>query len=349
MNSTSSWPYEHVQRFSLTHACAGTARAFLSEFGFVVFADVLCAAQCDRAMDRFWEWMAEVTGSRVRRGEISSYEHWPPSIDGTAILSYNGIGQSEFCWSVRDQTTVESAFATLWGQGELIASFDGAVMARAWQTHPQWRTQENWFHVDQHPLARPGFECVQGLVNLLDSTETSAGNLLIPKSHLQFQRYATDYPDLMTAMAQDTDYFVLPSEDPLVTQAPALARQIHLQRGDLLCWDSRTAHCNTPGTDGKAVDRINGLTRAAVLVCMTPRGRASDTTIAARKAAATEQITTTHWPHRFYATHRHDDWTHHQRNADPIRFPAAPANMTPRRLRLIGYTNEEVRRLSEAD
>ena len=47
----------------------------------------------------------------------------------------------------------------------------------------------------------------------------------------------------------------------------------------------------------------SGLLRAALFVCMTPASKASPAIISARRAAVERSVSTTHWPHKFVATH----------------------------------------------
>jgi hypothetical protein len=57
----------------------------------------------------------------------------------------------------------------------------------------------------------------------------------------------------------------LPASDRL------LVMTAHLEPGDLFLWDDRTLHCNASGHPGYPTPP-DSLSRAAVLVCMAPRG-----------------------------------------------------------------------------
>ena len=48
----------------------------------------------------------------------------------------------------------------------LGVSFDGMALWRPWKLNPAWKTNRggSWLHIDQHPITRPGFHCVQSLV-----------------------------------------------------------------------------------------------------------------------------------------------------------------------------------------
>jgi len=312
------------------------AAVHLHERGYVVFDSVISPAECEQALNHFWDWIGEVTGERVVRGWLESYRHWPPALDRGAILAYCGIGQSEFCWGVRDRPKVRKAFSTLWQEDDLLVSFDGACVMRPWHYEPSWKSHESWFHVDQHPGQRPGFDCIQGLVNLLPMDSDGACNQLIEGSHHVFSDYARRYPETVAALPVDEDYFELPTDDPVISDPSVTPMQILLRPGDMLCWDSRTAHCSSPGSSGQAVDNSHQLSRAAVFVCMVPRTKANDTLIKTRKKAVSLQVTTTHRPHVYNPTHKYSDWRIRLQRGDTLPYPAHPATLTAARRKLIG-------------
>lgn len=73
--------------------------------------------------------------------------------------------------------------------------------------------------------------------------------------------------------------------------------------GDLILWDSRTVHCNTPCLDHPAPETgqpFKDLIRAVCYVCMTPKRWATNAVLAERRRAVVGLVGTTHWPHEFY-------------------------------------------------
>ena len=51
------------------------AAVHLHERGYVVFDSVISPAECEQALNHFWDWIGEVTGERVVRGWLESYRH----------------------------------------------------------------------------------------------------------------------------------------------------------------------------------------------------------------------------------------------------------------------------------
>ena len=108
-----------------------------------------------------------------------------------------------------------------------------------------WLTDGGWYHVDQNALrpGRQGKVCVQGLVTLCDADETTGGLVVVPGSH--------KHHDAMCARSKIAksvgDFLPVPADDPVMiggdSPGPCL---VCARAGDLIVWDSRTVHCNTP-------------------------------------------------------------------------------------------------------
>jgi hypothetical protein len=195
---------------------------------------------------------------------------------------------------------------------------DGIVL---WQSqHPP--TDAGWFHIDQNPIHKPKFECVQGLVNLLPVTRTTGGNALVPQSHHLFPQHYTGasgddenslhsspclqfYHDRLEELKGD-DWMEI---DPLDTTvlSPDNIISCLLGPGDLLLWDSRLVHCSYPGQSPvpKSDSDISnhhpnhhGLSRAATIVSMMPQSKCSSQVLEQRRQAVDSARTLTHWANK---------------------------------------------------
>ena len=163
---------------------------------------------------------------QVDRDDLATWgeENWPFSVEG-GIMPALWVGQSAPQWRVRGAPRVKQAFAAVWGTEELLTSFDGMALWRPWQLNPDWRTNAggSWLHIDQHPITRPGFQCVQGLVNLLPMSEATGGNCLIPGSHTDFAELPVKYEGRLSKLPLSLDHFRYPTKDPLlVTHSPLI-------------------------------------------------------------------------------------------------------------------------------
>ncbi len=336
--------YTRPRRFSLSDGAS--AQRFLADEGYVIYRDVLSPAECCSGMALLWDWL-EALGTGIDRGRPETWcdERWPPSVSGAGILPYCGIGQSDAMWYVRTRPAVRRAFEQVWGTRELLVSYDGCCLFRPWADDPERRTNAGWYHVDQNPTRKPGFECVQGLVNLLPTSTATGSTVLLPRSHLEFPRLAERYAD-SPRMRSGEDFISLGADDPLIDAAAPPPLCAHLEPGDLLLWDSRTVHCSTPGVlDARAPPPpSNRLLRAVAFVCMTPRNRASEAVLRSRKEALMNGVTTTHWPHHYQPTHAYSSYEElgsvaGRGNATPTGGPRL--RLTAPIARLVGYTEEE--------
>jgi Phytanoyl-CoA dioxygenase (PhyH) len=324
--------YVVVPRFK---AGSPESLAYLREHGYVVIAKALDDAQAARALELTWDYL-EALGTGIERADPATWgdERWPTAAHG-GILPGHGIGHSAAQWFIRGAPAIKQAFAAIWDDDDLLVSFDGMALWRPWAINEDWKTNRGgaWLHIDQHPITRPGFHCVQGLVSLLPTSPEVGGNVLIPGSHRDFAKIPEVYPQRLARLPADLDHFRFPADDPLLGGTPAIT--CHMEAGDLLLWDSRTIHCSSASdTPAPVKDR---LIRAASLVCMMPRRLTSPEVLEDRKRAVEQVISTTNWTDRFINA---DHFAPLLAEPHPERFhrPAAPA-LTPEQRRMVGYAS----------
>ena len=319
--------YTHVERFE---AGSPASTAYLAEHGFVVVAEALDQAQTATALRMTWEYL-EGLGTGIDRNDPTTWgdDRWPVSVHG-GIIPSQGIGHSEAQWFIRTTPAVKQAFAAVWDTDDLLVSFDGMALWRPPSVEPAWRTNRggSWLHIDQHPIGRPGFHCVQGLVSLMPTSPSRGGNVVVPGSHKLFASIPERYRERLARIDSSIDHFRFPSDDPQLAETPPI--MCHLEAGDLLLWDSRTIHCSSPGDGSIAED---GLTRAVSLVCMMPRSRSNESVIAKRRSAVDDRTSTTNWSDRFINADRFPQVM----AADTSRFVLPPVpKLTPDQRALIG-------------
>lgn len=274
---------------------------FLDEHGYVVVKGVANAAEVAQAKSLLWGFFE--SRADMRQDEPASWTNARFSAVGdptTGIVWGNGIGQSEACWYVRTRPRVKRAFARIWGTDELITSFDGANAFRPYHARGAGahRTMGGWWHVDQGNK-KSGRHAVQGAVLLTAATEQTGGLCVVPGSHLghgDLMSYTSTSPD-----GQDFVHVPSPHINPLV-RGGGLVRA---EAGDLLLWDSRTVHCNTPALrDPTLVAGYpdDAMLRLVVYVCMTPRRLATAEALSLRRRAVLAGVGSTHWPHEVKLT-----------------------------------------------
>ena len=313
--------YTHVPRFE-----AGSQESLdhLESEGYVVIENALSPAQVEHSLELTWEYLEQL-GTGIDRADSSTWgdDRWPIVTSG-GIVPALGIGHSEAQWFIRSIPTIKRAFAAVWDDDELLVSFDGMALWRPTTVDPDWETTRggSWLHVDQHPVSRPGFHCVQGAVSLLPSSPAVGGNILIPGSHRWFADIPVQYAERLGRLPDSLDHFRFPADDPRLQNTPPI--MCHLEAGDLMLWDSRTVHCSSPGIEPAAADQSvqPSLIRAASLVCMMPKSSAPEDVLAQRRAAVATRTSTTNWSDRFIST---DTYAEMQRANDLDRFRLPPA------------------------
>ena len=286
--------YKHVTRFK---PGSKESKEYLEREGYVVLKETLTKQQAGKTLNLLWEYLEELdTGIDRKDPKTWDDDRWPTAAHGGILPSY-GIGHSKSQWYLRSIPNVKKAFAKIWGTEDLLTSFDGVSLWRPWNINPQWKTEsgQTWFHIDQHPISRPGKQCVQGLVNLLPTSEEIGGNVMVPGSHKFFKNIPQEYEERLAKLPLGVDHFRFPNDDPkLSSQKPIMC---HMEVGDMLLWDSRTIHCSNSGS--LLPKKANELIRAASLICMMPKEKSNPSVIKQRREAVEKVISTTNWSDKF--------------------------------------------------
>ena len=286
--------YKHVTRFK---PGSKESKEYLEREGYVVLKETLTKQQAGKTLNLLWDYLEELdTGIDRKDPKTWDDDRWPTAAHGGILPSY-GIGHSKSQWYLRSIPNVKKAFAKIWGTEDLLTSFDGVSLWRPWNINPQWKTEsgQTWFHIDQHPISRPGKQCVQGLVNLLPTSEEIGGNVMVPGSHKFFKNIPQEYEERLAKLPLGVDHFRFPNDDPkLSSQKPIMC---HMEVGDMLLWDSRTIHCSNSGS--LLPKKANELIRAASLICMMPKEKSNPSVIKQRREAVEKVISTTNWSDKF--------------------------------------------------
>lgn len=197
-------------------------------------------------------------------------------------------------WNIRSNRSVKKVFAQIWNTNELLVSFDGCGVFRDWRYNPQWKTKGGWFHVDQNPVAKPDRCCVQGFVSLTNQTDKTGGLVVIPNSQLRFSQ-------LTDLVHGKRDFVMIPRNHPTLDNGLAVGKLIHCQAGDLVLWDSRVIHCNSPAfsIDERSENEPVDFLRIVAYVSMSPttfvRGHNLEQFRKERKSIVENNYTLTHW------------------------------------------------------
>lgn len=270
---------------------------FLDTNGYVVIKGVASSEQVANATDLLWKFL-ESDGIGMLRSDPRTWTQQRFQKVGSrsnGILAFKGIQQSDFLWYIRMLPRVKQPFARIFGTDDLLTSFDGGNIFRPWHAQScedrddqSTKTECGWWHVDQGKLLR-GRHAVQGLVTLKDVGPETGGFCVIPGSH----RF---HDELLEAiqMRGDKNFVFIPPSFRCLQEKQIMPV---CQAGDMILWDSRTIHCNTPSLVHPSSQPMDALLRAVAYVCMTPTSMASPEVIAKRKLIFELGDGTNHWPH----------------------------------------------------
>lgn len=128
--------------------------------------------------------------------------------------------------------------------------------------------------------------------------------MVVPGSHKHFMELQSF---LIPRSSRKIDFVGIPQQYPLLkTLSPRL---IKCKAGDLIVWDSRCIHCNTPAqTDARKTTKSTnsfGLLRLVTYICMSPASMFVPDTDGCetledfrrkREEFVRRRITCTHWP-----------------------------------------------------
>lgn len=269
--------------------------AHLERHGYVVVKNVMSAAELSTAKSLLWDFLSDSAQMDRNAPETWNDDHFRCVGDTvTGIITGAGFGHSSFCWYVRQRARVMQAFTKVWKTDKLLCSFDGGNVFRPFHSPASVRISKSsggWYHVDQG-VKKPGKHCIQGLVSLYDANAHTGGLCVVPGSH-------NHHDDLMTYTVQEGDFVPLSPMDPMAEEG----RLVCCCAGDLILWDSRTVHCNTPCLTQPTPETgqpFEDLLRAVCYVCMTPKRWATDAVLAERRCAVVGNVGTSHWPHEFF-------------------------------------------------
>lgn len=292
--------------------------------GYAVVPDVLSTLEINQAVQGIQDWLTYFT---------SVTGNWPYCLGLKGLLQhYRSLSHCQAVWNVRQHPNVHDVFSKIWWDNDLLVSFDGVGIQRPPEQTKKYADPNGaWPHIDQGP-SPGGFQCVQGFVNLVETTSKDGCLIVYPGSHLLHAQFYQAFPTF------DKNWCPLTEEQKLWYHSRGCTPvRVTAPAGSLVLWDSRTVHTNSTATqDRYEPDKY----RMVVYVCMTPRKWAGEKDLAKKRTYFETGRITSHWPHkikvfsrepRSYGDHTYDP---HWKLDDSLwRLP----QLTPLGYRLAGY------------
>ncbi|KXJ86473.1 hypothetical protein Micbo1qcDRAFT_126324 [Microdochium bolleyi] len=209
-----------------------------------------------------------------------------PVINEKGMLLHYAAPHEDFVWGVRSEAGVVGAFEKVFNTEDLIVSFD--AINYGFSNRTCMPSNKPWPHQDQDP-AKPGFRCLQGLVNLLPNGPNDGGLIVCKGGHLLSEEFHKDMIDEERIPAWTPEWYGYTEAGMKWLEGKGLEWvKVEAEPGDLLVWDSRTPHYNVPAKETQ--DRL------AIYTCYMPVADVSQEDLLRKKDAFEKRLGTTHWP-----------------------------------------------------
>jgi len=176
-------------------------------------------------------------------------KYWPPSVFSKRGFISGGVDHYQQSWNNRMNPNIYELFSrilgpTIWVDPDRygvmrptknIVLKDGSMVDRM-----DWITEHNWLHWDQNPWTEPDFVRVQGLLALVDNTESTGSFHCVPG----FPSYFREWGQKNINIRKLGGLINVPENDII----RSYIQKITLRAGSFLIWDSRLPHGNFPNS-----------------------------------------------------------------------------------------------------
>ncbi|KXH35356.1 hypothetical protein CSIM01_08931 [Colletotrichum simmondsii] len=279
--------------FSQEGAVFGDFRDDLLRDGYVVVKGAIPRERADAYGEEMMSYLENFAGGLgFNRNDPSTVKesNLPIITEKGMCLGY-GVAHESFTWAVRQEPGLVDAFEKVYDTPDLIVSFDAVNMA--FPNRPDVKPNNPWPHQDQDP-EKPGFRCLQGLVNLLPNGDRDGGLIVCKGAHMlseEFHEAFRGEEDKIWAWTKEWYGFTDKGMQWLKDRGCEWIK-VNAEPGDLLLWDSRTPHYNL-SPEGTSP-------RFCVYTCYMPVAEATQEDLVRKKGAFEELKSTTHWPNAMH-------------------------------------------------
>lgn len=213
-----------------------------------------------------------------------------PIINEKGMVFGYGLAHESFAWDIRQEPGVVEAFARVYDTPDLIVSFDGINMA--FPNRTDVKPNKPWPHQDQNP-EKPGFRCLQGLVNIFPNGDNDGGLICCKGAHRLSEEFHREFKDEPRIWAWTEEWFGFTNAGMAWLREKGLEWvKVNAEPGDLIMWDSRTPHYNVSPT--------GTMPRFCAYTCYMPVADASQEDLQRKKMAFETRQGTTHWPNALH-------------------------------------------------
>ena len=256
-----------------------SASQYLEVEGYVVIEDIYSEEELEGLENLFWEAL-ESQNSKINRNDVTSWtnSHFPGEFS-TGIMTYYGICQSDYLWSLRSNPIFLEIFGHFLGIAteELCCSMDGLNCMFS-----KKNKKKSWLHRDQVSNLEGGhLKSLQGIFNHYPVGECDGGFVICPKSHLE---------TVDTSVKRH--FQMLPEEDHHHENSYKLL----IPGNSLIIFNSKLLHCNCSGSKDRL--GLNGeriLNRLSVYISYWPKKERSLKVLKEKQRLYLQGQGTSHW------------------------------------------------------
>jgi ectoine hydroxylase-related dioxygenase (phytanoyl-CoA dioxygenase family) len=270
--------------------------------GYVVIPKILTNDEIKSGRDGLFNWLEMISDGEITENIYSRYADkgdckgadnvditkMPYCYGKKGIIQWYNVGHSQFVWDIRQNSAVVKVFSDIWKTDELLVSFDGINIQLPTEITKKYSDPFGleWHHMDQR---KTGLLCIQGFVNLEDTTDEDGCLIVRPKSHQFHTAFMDEFgeefvSDWIKLGKKHLEWFDKRELKPIRVAAP---------KGSIVLWDSRVVHANATAVRNR---KNKGDFRLVVYVCMVPKERASQETLRKKQKYFNERRMTNHWP-----------------------------------------------------
>ncbi|KAK3671650.1 hypothetical protein LTR78_008383 [Recurvomyces mirabilis] len=264
----------------------GDWRDDLVRDGYAVIKGAIPRERADKYADQMYSWLEGFNLGFDRNDMSTVHKDNLPAINEKGMCLQYGVTHEDFVWAVRGEPGVVGAFESVYDDQDLIVSFDAINF-----TLPKRKdipANKPWPHQDQDPLM-PGFRCLQGLVNLLPNGPDDGGLIVCKGSHNLSEQFHKEFINEPRIPAWTPEWFGFTDAGmEWLKNKNCEWLKVCAEPGDLLVWDSRTAHYNLSSKTNQP--------RFAIYTCYMPVNDATQEDLIKKKGAYERWVGTTHWP-----------------------------------------------------
>ncbi|KAB8210428.1 hypothetical protein BDV34DRAFT_186739 [Aspergillus parasiticus] len=258
----------------------------LERDGFAVIKGAVPKENAAACADAMYSWLEKFGLGFDRNDPSTVHKDKLPVINEKGMCLDYAVCHEDFVWKIRTEPGVVNTFQKIYGDNDLIVSFDAVNFAFPHRT--DIAPNKAWPHQDQDP-EKPGFRLMQGLVNILPNGAKDGGLIVCKGAHNLSEQFHKEMAWEERIPAWNPEWYGFTELGmKWLTDHGCEWVKVCAEPGDLLLWDSRTPHYN--------LSPEGSTPRFCIYTCYQPVRDVTQEQLQKKKKAFESWLGTTHWP-----------------------------------------------------